>query len=635
MDQRLHKIQETIRLSIQSIQKLQSRDSSFISLSSQREDFKHYTKKETVFPTSLITFSLATLDTIADVNLITKKSSNFLSRQKSSQCSWNYVTRNSKTSKTMMYPDDMDDTSCALIALKEINPSCIDGKTLSQYVEHLIYTEEKIGGPYNTWITKNKGTNWKDIDLGVNANIACFLAKHDIHLKNLSQYIDTHVSTLSFNSKYYHSPFSIIYFISRYYTHCKKINIIQKHKKLILYLTKKIKNRNLNTLDISLIVISLYNLGGEKYIPQNTLQRILKAQNKNALWDAHPFYIEEIKNNTTYYCGSPILTTAFVLEALGCMYKEKTTKQNNEKNTLAEELFNAFSKTLPIHMRKDLHLLYTKIILKDPQKSIELLLFYFNHSLKSRKNISKETLAYLGLANVLGWIGYTIQDDILDENKNKHLLPLSNICIRKAHEILVHESGQKQIIDKVFDLMDSANAWENTNMRLTKDFKMPALNVHTLAHKSFGHALGPLIILIRNGLNPSSKEYKIFKKFFTHYLIARQLNDDAHDWENDLRVGILNKISLSLIAYTPQKNIPITEKVIIRLKKQFWEKEIENTCAEIKKHITCARTIISNSKIISDKTLFNEMITPLENSIEKALSERNKTLTFLKHYKNC
>src|SRR5258708_25817468 len=107
-----------IEEAIQYISDQQQKDGGFTSFSSNRmDDFSDSITYNTNFITSVI---LEVLSNVYDTQLlyqVKKKASEFLLLQKSEQWSWNYWSKFSKEFTTMPYPDDLDDTFCALNAL--------------------------------------------------------------------------------------------------------------------------------------------------------------------------------------------------------------------------------------------------------------------------------------------------------------------------------------------------------------------------------------------------------------------------------------------------------------------------------------------------------------------------------------
>src|SRR5207302_1646631 len=106
-------------------------------------------------------------------------------------------------------------------------------------------------------------------------------------------------------------------------------------------------------------------------------------------------------------------------------------------------------------------------------------------------------------------------------------------------------------------------------------------NYKQLAQKSLGHGLGPFAVLFSLGYRKNSPEIKNLLLFFTHYLIARQLNDDAHDWEKDLQLGHINAVCALIVKrYQTKEHLSLPyDQVVPQLQQVFWDEIIEDVCA--------------------------------------------------------
>jgi hypothetical protein len=67
-----------------------------------------------------------------------------------------------------------------------------------------------------------------------------------------------------------------------------------------------------------------------------------------------------------------------------------------------------------------------------------------------------QILPQLSLANMFGWIAYTIYDDFLDEEgspKNLSIANISTAYLYKIYHQVSVDSGDKRIIEKFYSLM--------------------------------------------------------------------------------------------------------------------------------------------------------------------------------------
>ncbi len=212
---------QTIQTLLQAIQKNQAYDGSFISITSANSDsWEPKTERHTSFITSLLLNALAVLqeDFYQEASTIARPGISFLLGQNSDIWSFNYWSREAPEYLAMKYPDDLDDTFCALSALFLWKKEIVDGEVFAHIVKVLTFAEENEGGPYRTWLVPAETTEWYDVDPVVNSNIRYFLSLSSIELTGLDAYLDTVVEEELFSSKYYSSPIIILYFIARSWT---------------------------------------------------------------------------------------------------------------------------------------------------------------------------------------------------------------------------------------------------------------------------------------------------------------------------------------------------------------------------------------------------------------------------------
>jgi hypothetical protein len=628
----------------------------FLSISSDNPNtFTPGVVRHTTFTTSLILSCLASLPSTISTDQIKQKGVQFLLSQKSSYWSFNYWQDGSEESTTIPCPNDLDDTFAALIALYKTDKNSINGSALASIVELLIQTEIKEGGPYNTWLMPPENKLWRDIDPVVNSNIFYFLSLKGISLPSLTTYIENIIKKKKFTSKYY-TAYPIIYFLSRTCTR-------KYREKLITYLFSKKKPDGSwgNILYTSLAVTSLLRLGIALPKVTNSIKYLLK--NAGNTRKPYPFYIETIHHGKNQYNGSPALTAAFYTEALSLFLQEqdmgnKETEQHAQKqqdviveNKIIRKIKKKFD-NFPLDIKKQADAILSSILSKDKNRQITLLPYFFNHSLTPKhknKKIKSSIIVDLGVANTCGWVAYKIYDDFLDNEGNPELLSIANICLRETIGMYKDILKPKDfaLFTTIMDNLDSANTWERINCFLNtqKSYTLPNYTKYKtiLAQKSLGHALGPLTVMILHGSNVTSPEIKNITSFFTHYIIARQLNDDAHDWEEDLKRGFINAASTLLLhhwatysnnkKYYPLISFTDIKKHKHRLQELFWHETITEISSDILTHTKKARGLLKKSHTLNDTWYFEQMLAPLEQAAKKAVTERDEMLKFLKKYK--
>ena len=605
----------------------QSADGSFPSYSSSAlKKFKPEKKYHTIFATALIVSCLNDIQDNKKVYEIKKKAISYLLTQKSSLWTFNYWAKNSKEYKMLPYPDDLDDTFCALSALYNYDKSLIDGKVLAKITRLLEQQEIRIGGPYKTWVVPTISPKiWHDVDLVVNSNIAYFLTLQDIELPNLVNLIEKAIRNNNYFSAYYPSVLPVIYFISKWYRGKLK-------KKLIKSL---LENPYLkNPLNSALYTTSLLNLGYpvEKF-PQYSIKNI----------KPYAFCLDPKIEGKTYYAGSKALTAAFYVESLLKLRKLETTskdslqKDKTEKrisDQVIKDYRNRFSH-MGSEIQKISELILQKLLQADSEKQIILLPYFTYKCLDPKHKISEYFLSQLGLANLYGWVAYTIYDDFLDEEGDPRFLSMANICLRELtlifNTVLPARSGFPVFFQKIMDTIDETNTWETSSCRI-RQRKIPNFGNYTqLAHKSLGHALGPAAIFFKLGYDKQSRELAFLMNFFKHYIIARQLNDDAHDWEKDLEKGQINAVGAMVL-----KNLKLEIgdlKIDVKtLQNTFWKDVVVDTCQLILKHCKLARSSLNKIVLIVNPKMFDTFISSIEKTAQNTLVEQKNAKDFIKTY---
>lgn len=642
---------------IQFIHSQQQPNGSFLTLySDDPHTFRCSQKLPDVFTTALVLNCLNSLDSTPLLEEIKKNAAVFLLSQKSEWWSFNYWDRASLEYQKYSCPDDLDDTFCGLSALYAYNPTLIDENSLVKITTLLTTLESTLGGPYRTWIVNADADEvWKDIDLAVNSNVAFFLSLLDIHLPKLMKYLKSKVNQDQVFSPYYPTVFPLIYYISR----------VHQDKKLKSILLNQLSNNKCwdNQLHTALAVSSCINLKMPVTVIADSVSHLVNTQTAGK-WDPSPFYIgASLKNSSPAYSGSAVLTTAFCLESLAkyqryqnelsysdpstdgveVIYKDKIQAYNNILNKVSARFKNfdqRFTSTASS--------LTTRILKKDKTHQITLLPYYFAQSLKNNTAISNDLIIELGVANLYGWIAYTIYDDMYDNEGSTTLLPIAHICSRELTRIFIFVVDSDEFIwlfNNVMTNLDYANWWEmqysqipiEDNQLLIGNFNAIDFNsfLEKLADKSLGHALGPLAILFSLGYTKQSPEIQYLIDFFRNYLIIKQLNDDAHDWEQDMRKGRITPIVSILIQNylleNPELAISLNQ-TMSKFKQRFWIDQLPYICTLIIEYSQKARENLLKLGTILDITYLESLLIPIEQSAQQAIMEQKQALKFLDKY---
>lgn len=664
----IQNISNTVNEGVDFLVKNQLQNGSFLSLSSpDANNFISAREYHTTFATSLILSCLNNLEETAQVQRIKQKATGFLLSQKSKNWSFNYWVRDSEESKTIPYPDDLDDTCCALSALFQYNPKLIDASAMAKIIMLLTAIEEKEGGPYRTWLVPlDAGKAWKDVDLAVNSNVAYFLSLQGVSLPNLNSFIESAIDGNNYTSPFYPPGYPVIYFISRFYRG-------DKIKKITDSLVSKFQGSRQwgNLINNALAISSLLNLG----FPVEKLNKNISylIEKRDDWRKPYVFSIDPTIREERYFCGSSAMTTAFCLEALqkyltlsqnkpSTAFETKVEGQKITPQKISEiekqtEIYNSIIQAVKercLSLNTDLKKQALAQVSKTSKdKRIVLLPYFFKIALaENGKNISDEKLKQLGLANLYGWTAYTIYDDFLDNEGNPELLSVANVMLRELttifNSVLPPESGFYAFFHKTMDMLDAANTWEINNCRInTSDnqLKIPETlpdygDYIKIAERSLGHTLGPIAILFLLGYTEKSSEVKKVMAFFKHYITARQLNDDAHDWEKDIKKGHINSVGAAVLKkwkevmplnLNKQGQINILE-IMPDLQKIFWYDVMPETCQNVLKHAELAEKSLRAVPLISNPSVMINLLVSVRSAAQKALTERGEAIKFLKAY---
>lgn len=651
-------IKETVKRGLVSLKKDQAADGNFTCFSTtSSRSFKDCIHYNSIFSTALILLCLSELKEEYDFKKMSSKAVNFLISQKSNYWTFNYWKRKSGETKKMPFPDDLDDTFCALAAIHKYKPALIDGAVMGSVVDILTAVEKQEGGPYRTWLVPDTADKiWLDIDLAVNANVAYFLKLQDIQLPNIDSFIEAHIKESNYSSPYYLGPLPVIYFISRYY----ELSLPRSNRGSLEFLSEDNKKKiRKNPLETALAISALLNLNVNPQEVEEDI-RYLLSTHKNGSWKPYSLVVETLKGKGKIYSGSSALTTAFCIEALD---KYIAVLKEEEPSSLKQYAFDKQSNFIQKAVLEDIEL---KLKTADPQLKekilyniktmvgnsanahIFLLPNIFKEALGEKgEMVPEDILKQLAVANLLGWFSYGIYDNFLDEEGHPWMLPLGNFASREftllASNLFPQERGFINFFKTIMNKIDAANLWEVSYCRLKVEDDRVTINrkdlpkwrsYRKLAERSLGHTLTPVAILYYLGFDKSSKEIALIVKFFTHYLIAKQLNDDAHDFEDDLRAGILTPLVSTLInKYSHQKKEALVSfeisKVVPDFQNIFWREVIDDVSKDILANVNSAREILKKMTYLQKPILLENLLLPLEQSGYKALKEKEEMIKFM------
>jgi hypothetical protein len=223
------------------------------------------------------------------------------------------------------------------------------------------------------------------------------------------------------------------------------------------------------------------------------------------------------------------------------------------------------ARKLPAVLVADVLTILQKIIVIDEKSkgAISLLARRVSEALPKGKRMANDILLELGSAQIFGWAAYTAYDSILDHQMLNAILPAANICNYFFSEYY-NQTGLKNFkrcFSRIVQGIEAANSWEQANAR--NPLKLPNYDENQiLADRGMGHALGALAVIVNGGYSESTPEFEAVENFFRNYIIAKQLHDDACDWQEDLTANRISPIVAMVLSATsePSKQVEYFEK---------------------------------------------------------------------------
>jgi len=627
------------------LQKAQQPNGSFISYSSQSQrPFRTTHEYHTTFVPSLI---LSALGNIPTAQPIRDKLAAWLLTQKNDDWAYNYWATDAPERTTKPYPDDLDDTFCALAALYKYDPSLIDGHALGKIVRLLLAAEKKVGGPYYTWLVSAQSAPiWRDVDLAVNSNIAYFLRLAAHPLRNLDTEIEAAIVSGDIISPYYPSAYPILYYMARGYSGQQK-GLLAKQ------LYKRRKSGIWSTpLHTALAISSLASLDVQ-VDAKKVIQYLISSQQADGSWAAEAFCIDPARNGQRHYNGSPTLTTAFVLEALYSISSDDLHTSAHTPTYATDagiELFNTIITTAKADCSSLDTTLQTQLISElermakgNHNKEIVLLPYFFAQALPSSK-VSKSTLIRLGLANLYGWTAYSIYDDFLDGSGDARLLSAANVSLRQSlthfKKAVPHSVSYTRTVTDIFNTIDGANAWEVMHCRFNVHHQKVDIgplpkygSLKRLAERSLGHALAPLGVLASIGMTMEHPGAKMLLSSLKHYLIARQLYDDLVDWEVDIRVGQCSYVVMELLSgIDVSEGTYSLDTLVEHMQQEYIEHCLSKIGSVMQQHLRLAKRELRQSKLFTEQNSVTQLLEDLMISISNKLTDHQSAQAFLRAY---
>jgi hypothetical protein len=383
------------------------------------------------------------------------------------------------------------------------------------------------------------------------------------------------------------------------------------------------------------------------------VQRLLTAQQPDGSWPAAAFCLDPVRDGVTYYDGSESLTTALALESLQ-LYSQPTrsltkTRKRGPGIAFQTQVLAAVRRncrSLEPELQSEMLSFVNRLAASSNGPEIIGLPLKFNHSLlEPLPRTAHPLLTKLGAANLYGWMAYTIYDDFLDEEGRPALLPVATAALRYSlaafAQALPGDMAFQRLVRKTFDTIDGANAWEISHCRwqLSEDQlvvrELPDYgDVTRLAERSMGYALTPLAVLCAGGVELNSKSLRGVRQAMVHYLTARQLNDDAHDWQVDLANGHITYVVARLLADEGVRSGRQRLRPLVkRLQRRFWHQTLPELCQAMQTQTALSRDSLRGLPGLQPSNVITDLLDGIEASIADTLGAQAQAQSFLKYYK--
>ncbi|HVX56624.1 MAG TPA: hypothetical protein VHA37_02730, partial [Candidatus Saccharimonadales bacterium] len=525
------------------------------------------------------------------------------------------------------------------------DPSLIDAAALASAVKLLLATETAVGGPYRTWlVSADSQPIWLDVDVAVNSNVAYFLSLNGNRLPKLNEAMEAAIANGTFSSPYYPTPYAFVYYFARSYDGPLKPRLLR--------IARQLQRRVTTDLDRALCLSARLRLDDRQSLVDE-VDALLAGQRRDGSWPAAVFYADPVKDGMPYYNGGPELTTAFVLEALS-LYNQTaaapaasgTTGHVNNLRAAVLALAARRERGLPAEVRITTSRLLQKVAQSDSGPEIIGLPQRVNSSLRQPlPPASRNFLKNLSLANLYGWVAYTIYDGFLDEEGQPQLLPAANVALRRSldgfSDALPDQATFHQHVRQVFDLIDNANAWEQAHCRFDCQDdqllirKLPDYgDLSRLAERSLGHTLPAVAVLAAAGTAPDDPATIQVIEALRHYLIVRQLNDDLHDWPEDLQHGHITPTVAALLQTlkVPLGPTPLSA-LIAEARPRFWHDTLPQLCRLMRRHLRLSRQALRRSGLLTPQNELVTLLDRLDASIDDTLAQRRQATQFLQQYR--
>jgi hypothetical protein len=308
-----------IRAGIDYLRRTQLASGEFLTYTGPRPDLAGASPyPKSVYVPAFVVHSLGYVPAEPATDRIRQRAVDFLEAEEEDNGTWNYEGRGE-----WRLPADLDCTSCAVVALLAVGRRA--PRTFYRLLWQVVSRNAAApGGPYFTYVGVNDAPGdpiaapfAREVDPLVNANVLFCCGLLGIALPGVTAYLRGTVETESYvgQSFYVVSPHFLAYAISRAYADGGVDDLAPAMPALRTYLSTMLPapEAKESALNLACRAVALLNLGSDTAEVEPVLVELLRTQQADGSWPAWAAWAGFPPN----YDGSPALTTALALEALG------------------------------------------------------------------------------------------------------------------------------------------------------------------------------------------------------------------------------------------------------------------------------------------------------------------------------
>lgn len=295
------------------------------------------------------------------------------------------------------------------------------------------------------------------------------------------------------------------------------------------------------------------------------------------------------------------------------------------------------------HMRKRLRMLFQTLSDTDEHKEISNLSKCFYNSLSRKPPLLNRQLKALGISNCYLWLAYSLADKIIDTATHADLAPIAHYFSGMAF-LSYEEAGLSTrqlhacatITDKAISAEQLHSQTTNLHLRQQsiKFSSLPSIaNTYSLlGRKSYAHLAGPATIL--NLSDYSNAEKSSIMALLEDYCALRQLNDDLHDWKDDLSRKNMTYTVTRLIHDYIESSIQKTSHTVTlqQLQKTFFTHTLSSCIETLTSQYKTNTLQLRQISVFCNQTFIDTIITPHVNALQTIQAEQRYTQDFLNHY---